>query len=79
MHEKSGSLVEWVVPLCFILCAGWMVWHLPAFTLDWFPPDETAIPNLLITSLEQSPRFRVATWERLNDLLHQMGHDEMAA
>ena len=47
MHEKSGSLVEWVVPLCFILCAGWMVWHLPAFTLDWFPPDETAIPNLL--------------------------------
>ncbi len=47
MHEKSGSLVEWVVPLCFILCAGWLIWHLPAFTLDWFPPDETAIPNLL--------------------------------
>jgi serine/threonine protein kinase/Flp pilus assembly protein TadD len=30
---------------------------------------QKAIPNLLITSLEQSPYFQVTTWERLNDLL----------
>jgi tetratricopeptide (TPR) repeat protein/TolB-like protein len=32
-----------------------------------------AIPNLLITSLEQSTALRVTTWERMRDLLKQMG------
>jgi serine/threonine protein kinase/tetratricopeptide (TPR) repeat protein len=32
-----------------------------------------AIPNLLITSLEQSKYLRVLTWERMNDVLNQMG------
>jgi TRAP-type C4-dicarboxylate transport system permease small subunit len=40
MQEKSGSLVEWLVPLAFILCAGWVTWHMPAFTLSWFPPED---------------------------------------
>jgi tetratricopeptide (TPR) repeat protein len=31
------------------------------------------IPNLLITSLEQSGNFEVTSWERLRDLLEQMG------
>ena len=46
MQEKSGSFIEWLIPLLFILCAGWMVWHLPAFTLDWVPPDESQVDNL---------------------------------
>jgi len=32
-----------------------------------------AIPNLLITSLEQSQQLQVMTWERMNDLLAQLG------
>jgi tetratricopeptide (TPR) repeat protein/TolB-like protein len=32
-----------------------------------------AIPNLLTTSLEQSTALRVTTWERMRDLLKQMG------
>jgi eukaryotic-like serine/threonine-protein kinase len=32
-----------------------------------------AIPNLLITSLEQSELIRMTSWERLRDLLKQMG------
>jgi tetratricopeptide (TPR) repeat protein/tRNA A-37 threonylcarbamoyl transferase component Bud32 len=32
-----------------------------------------AIPNLLITSLEQSQLIRVTSWERLRDLLKQLG------
>jgi tetratricopeptide (TPR) repeat protein/predicted Ser/Thr protein kinase len=32
-----------------------------------------AIPNLLITSLEQSKLIRVTSWERLRDLLKQLG------
>lgn len=35
-----------------------------------------AIPNLLITSLEQSRYIRVVTWERLHDLMRQMGKQE---
>ncbi len=34
-ERKSGTLVEWLVPLGFILCAGWVTWHMPAFILDW--------------------------------------------
>jgi len=37
-----------------------------------------AIPNLLITSLEQSKHLRVTSWERLRDLLKQSGRDEAA-
>ncbi len=33
----------------------------------------TAIPNLLTTSLEQSTALRVTTWERMRDLLKQLG------
>jgi serine/threonine protein kinase/Tfp pilus assembly protein PilF len=36
---------------------------------------QEAIPNLLITSLEQSGHFQVTSWERLNDLLRQSGRD----
>jgi serine/threonine protein kinase/tetratricopeptide (TPR) repeat protein len=35
------------------------------------------IPNLLITSLEQSGYFRVVTWERLYDFLEQLGKAEV--
>lgn len=38
---------------------------------------QQAIPNLLITSLEQSRYFRVTTWERLYDLLKQLGKEEV--
>jgi tetratricopeptide (TPR) repeat protein len=37
-----------------------------------------AIPNLLITSLEQSRYLRVMTWERMRDLLTQMGKRDVA-
>ena len=36
-----------------------------------------AIPNLLITSLEQSKYLRVVTWERLQDLLHQTNRPDV--
>ena len=39
---------------------------------------QEAIPNLLITSLEQSGHFQVTSWERLKDLLRQSGKDAAA-
>ena len=38
-----------------------------------------AIPNLLITSLEQSRRLSVMTWERMRDLLQQTGRERTEA
>jgi serine/threonine protein kinase/Tfp pilus assembly protein PilF len=37
---------------------------------------QQAIPNLLITSLEQSKYLQVTTWERMHDLLKQIGRGE---
>jgi tetratricopeptide (TPR) repeat protein len=39
---------------------------------------QDAVPNLLITSLEQSPFIRVASWERLRDLLKQTGREDQS-
>jgi tetratricopeptide (TPR) repeat protein/TolB-like protein len=36
-----------------------------------------AIPNLLITSLEQNGSVYVATWERMRDILKQMGKGDL--
>ncbi|MCH2220158.1 MAG: TRAP transporter small permease subunit [Dechloromonas sp.] len=53
MEEKaSGSLIEWLVPLAFILCAGWVTWHVPAFTLDWTPPDNPSALDRLSALFE---------------------------
>jgi TRAP-type mannitol/chloroaromatic compound transport system permease small subunit len=35
VDQKSGSAIEWLVPLAFIFSAGWVTWHMPAFILDW--------------------------------------------
>lgn len=40
MTGKTGTLTEWVWPLAFVIAAGWAVWHLPAYILD-FAPHET--------------------------------------
>ncbi|MDH4219534.1 MAG: serine/threonine protein kinase [Candidatus Aminicenantes bacterium] len=39
---------------------------------------QDAIPNLLITSLEQAKSFRVTSWERLRDLLEQLGRKDVS-
>ncbi|NOR15252.1 MAG: protein kinase [Candidatus Aminicenantes bacterium] len=38
---------------------------------------QKSIPNLLITNLENTEYFYVATWERMRDLLKQMGKSEV--
>jgi len=38
---------------------------------------QKAIPNLLVTNLEQTGIFYVATWERLRDLLNQAGNENV--
>jgi serine/threonine protein kinase/Tfp pilus assembly protein PilF len=44
---------------------------------DTYDYLQDAIPNLLITSLEQSPYLHVTTWERMHDLLRQTGQQDI--
>ncbi|NNJ68728.1 MAG: TRAP transporter small permease [Boseongicola sp.] len=39
-ERSNGSLIEWVVPLAFVIVASWMVWHFPAYTLTFFPWEQ---------------------------------------
>jgi serine/threonine protein kinase/tetratricopeptide (TPR) repeat protein len=38
---------------------------------------KSAIPNLLITNLEQSQHLHILTWERMSDLLKASGNDDL--
>jgi len=40
--DASGGLREWWAPIAFVICAGWAVWHTPAYILDLFPPADTS-------------------------------------
>lgn len=46
MDDTSGGLWEWLIPFFFVVCAGWIAWHLPALTIDWVPPDASQVDNL---------------------------------
>ena len=36
---RVGPFRQWLLPAAFILCAGWSIWHAPAFILDLLPPE----------------------------------------
>ena len=39
--------VEWLVPFIFILAGSWLMWHMPAFILDWGSnEDQSAFDRL---------------------------------
>ena len=37
MQKASGGVTEWLIPLAFVGTMSWVIWHLPAFMLDWIP------------------------------------------
>ncbi len=39
MEIKHGTPIEWLVPLAFCICFGWVVWHGPAYILDFGPEN----------------------------------------
>ena len=43
MQEESGSLREWLIPFAFVFCAGWVIWHIPAYILDFIPPESQSL------------------------------------
>ena len=43
VNTETGRLIEWVVPLCFVLCASWVIWHLPAYILTIAPHESESL------------------------------------
>jgi len=43
MQDRSGGFVEWLIPFAFVICAGWAVWHTPAYILDFIPPENESL------------------------------------
>ncbi len=41
--EQTGGFWEWIVPIAFLFCAGWSVWHAPAFILDLLPQQDPGL------------------------------------
>ena len=52
MNQVSGGLREWLIPFAFAFCAGWVIWHGPAYILDFFPHDSESI-TAQITELHE--------------------------
>ena len=42
-HEKAGGFWEWTIPFLFLVAAGWAVWHMPAYILDFLPPASESL------------------------------------
>ncbi len=42
-EKQTGHLGEWLWPTAFLLCAGWTVWHVPAFLLDFFHANDESL------------------------------------
>lgn len=43
MTDESGSFWEWIIPAAFLICAGWAIWHIPAYLLDFIPPSSESL------------------------------------
>ena len=43
MAHQTGGRLEWLIPLMFIICAGWAIWHIPAYILDFIPSSNPSV------------------------------------
>ena len=59
MTRESGHLLDWIIPVCFVICAGWVVWHLPAFFLDFVG---YADPSKTVQIQDYFDRKQVTPW-----------------
>lgn len=43
MKDESGTLLQWLIPIAFVFTAGWVIWHIPAYILDFIPPASESL------------------------------------
>ncbi|WP_170604001.1 TRAP transporter small permease subunit [Ruegeria arenilitoris] len=54
VEEETGTFWEWVIPMCFVLCASWAIWHIPAYILTWAPHENESKLAQITAVLEGS-------------------------
>jgi len=52
-EQKSGNIKEWVIPFLFVFCAGWAIWHTPAYIVDFWPHDDSSSLTLQMTEMHK--------------------------
>ncbi len=52
-EQKPGNIKEWIFPFLFVFCAGWAIWHAPAYILDLWPHDDTTSLTVQITEIHK--------------------------
>jgi len=52
-EQKPGNLKEWIIPFLFVFCAGWAIWHMPAYILDLWPHDDTTSLTVQMTEMHK--------------------------
>jgi TRAP-type C4-dicarboxylate transport system permease small subunit len=52
-EQKPGNIKEWIIPFLFVFCAGWAIWHAPAYILDLWPHDENTSLTIQITEIHK--------------------------
>lgn len=53
MEEETGGFWEWTIPLMFVACASWVIWHLPAYILTLAPHENDSLRGK-VTALHES-------------------------
>ncbi len=43
MNNNLDVLKEWLIPFAFVFCAGWVIWHGPAYILDFIPHENPSM------------------------------------
>ncbi len=43
MEINTGKILNWILPGVFVICCGWVIWHIPAFLLDYIPPSTPSL------------------------------------
>ena len=52
-EQKPGNIKEWIFPFLFVFCAGWAIWHAPAYILDLWPHDDATSLTVQITEIHK--------------------------
>ena len=54
MEDETGTFWEWAIPMSFVVCASWAIWHIPAYILTWAPHENESKQAQIIALLEGS-------------------------
>lgn len=62
MQGRTSTLTEWLIPLAFCFCFGWVVWHGPAYILDFGPENQQLFAQFGRTDVTpgNAPLFAIA-------------------